>query len=85
MASTYRDRFGEWLARGGAATRTIPELLDVLCRFLNAEGFAIVRCNLATEAVHPLIANTRHVWFAEATDLTATSAPASGSNSREPL
>lgn len=68
MQSSYRARFSDWLIDCGAATRTIPELLDGLCRFLNAEGFEVFRCNLATEAVHPLIANTRHVWFVEATD-----------------
>ncbi|MGH6786808.1 MAG: adenylate/guanylate cyclase domain-containing protein [Novosphingobium sp.] len=68
MASTYRDRFSAWLTAHGAAMRTIPDLLDALCRFFNAEGYEVFRCNLATEAVHPLIANTRHVWFAEAVD-----------------
>ena len=67
-SASFRDRFGDWLTGVGAATRSIPELLDAWCRFLNAEGYAVFRCNLATEAVHPLIANTRHVWFVEATD-----------------
>jgi adenylate cyclase len=68
VSKGYRDRFSEWLPAIGAATRTIPDLLDALCRFLNVEGYHVFRCNLATEAVHPLIANTRHVWFVEATD-----------------
>ena len=66
--SGFRERFAEWLTQKGAATRSIPELLDGWCRLLNAEDFAVFRCNLATEAVHPLITNTRHVWFVEATD-----------------
>ncbi len=67
-ASSFRDRFAAWLTHSGAATRSIPELLDGLCCFLNAEGYAIYRANLATEAIHPLIANTRHVWFPEHAD-----------------
>ena len=68
MESSYRQRFNDWLIGGGAAARTIPELLDELCRFLNFEGFAVYRCHLSTETVHPLIASMRHVWFAEPTD-----------------
>ena len=64
----FLERFARWLSGTGAATRSIPELLDAWCGFLNDEGFAVFRCNLATEAVHPLIANTRHVWFVEASD-----------------
>jgi adenylate cyclase len=64
----FRDRFARWLIGSGAATPTIPELLNGLCCFLNQEDYAIYRCNLATEAVHPLVANTRHVWFPEPTD-----------------
>ena len=64
----FRDRFAAWLTHEGAATHSIPEFLDGLCCFLNGEGYAIYRANLATEAIHPLIANTRHVWFPEWTD-----------------
>jgi adenylate cyclase len=66
--SAFRERYADWLTHVGAATRSIPELLDAWCRWLNGEGFEVFRCNLATEAVHPLIANTRHVWFPEAVD-----------------
>lgn len=64
----FRDRFAAWLTHEGAATHSIPEFLDGLCCLLNGEGYAIYRANLATEAIHPLIANTRHVWFPEWTD-----------------
>jgi adenylate cyclase len=64
----FRDRFVAWLTGDGAATRSVPELLDAWCRFLDGNGFEVYRCNLATEAVHPLIANTRHVWFPQVTD-----------------
>jgi adenylate cyclase len=67
-SSAFRARFTEWLIQEGARTRSLPELLDGWCRVLNAQGFEIYRCNLATEAVHPLISNTRHVWFPEVTD-----------------
>lgn len=67
-SSGFRDRFVAWLIGEGAASPSLPALLDGWCRFLNAEDFAVYRCNLATEAVHPLIANTRHVWFPEAVD-----------------
>lgn len=58
----------DWIASDGAASESIPLLIDSYCRFLNRQGFAIRRCNLATETVHPLMANTRHVWFDRATD-----------------
>lgn len=67
-SSSFHERFIAWLTHKGAGARTIPDLLDGWCCFLNDEGYAIYRCNLATEAVHPLITNTRHVWFPEATD-----------------
>lgn len=67
-SSGFRDRFVAWLTGEGAASPSLPALLDGWCRFLNAEDFAVYRCNLATEAVHPLISNTRHVWFPEAVD-----------------
>ena len=64
----FRERFLDWLVRNGARARSLPQLLDAWCRVMNAEGFDIFRCNLATEAVHPLISNTRHVWFPVVTD-----------------
>lgn len=67
-SSAFRERFVAWLTGKGAGARTIPELLDGWCCFLNDENYEIYRCNLATEAVHPLVTNTRHVWFPEATD-----------------
>ena len=65
---TFERKLLDWVCGEGAACRTIPTLLDSYCRFLNREGFAIRRCNLATETVHPLMANTRHVWFDRATE-----------------
>jgi adenylate cyclase len=67
-SAEFRERYLEWLTREGATTRSLPELLDGWCRVMNAKGFEIYRCNLATEAIHPLISNTRHVWFPEVTD-----------------
>src|SRR5437870_7905985 len=67
-APDFRDRFAEWLVGRGAAARSIPVLLDGFCRFLTSEAYAIHRCNLATDTVHPQMTGFRHVWFAEATD-----------------
>lgn len=64
----FSERLLEWIAAEGATAPSIPLLIDSYCRFLNREGFAIRRCNLATETVHPLMANTRHVWFDRATE-----------------
>lgn len=64
----FRQRLLDWVSGEAAASTAIPELLDSYARFLNREGFAIRRCNLATETVHPLMSNTRHVWFDRATD-----------------
>lgn len=66
--ASYRDSFATWLTWHGAAHRSLPDLLDGFCRFLNAEGYLIKRCNLATETVHPLMTSTRHVWFSSMTD-----------------
>jgi adenylate cyclase len=68
MASRFRDTFARWLVETGAAARDVPVLLDAFCRFLIAEGYAIHRCNLATDTIHPQMTAFRHVWFAEATD-----------------
>lgn len=64
----FRNRFVAWLVESGAKATSIPVLLDRYCRFLTAEDYAIHRCNLATDTIHPQMSGTRHVWFAEATD-----------------
>lgn len=63
-----RDDLLDWAADEGSACKSIPLLLDSYCRFLCRHGFAIRRCNMATETVHPLMHNSRHVWFDRATD-----------------
>lgn len=63
-----RDRFDDWLISEGSKQDSLPTLVDSFCRFLNREGYAIHRCNLASETIHPLMANTRHVWFDKAVD-----------------
>ena len=68
MNGTFRDRFASWLVESGAKFTTIPVLIDAYCRFLNSEGYAIHRCNLATDTIHPQMTGFRHVWFAEASD-----------------
>jgi len=68
VSEPYREHYSAWLVEHGAAARTLPELLDGFCRFLTAEGFAIHRCNLATDTIHPQMTGLRHVWFAEAID-----------------
>lgn len=57
-----------WATEEGAVSKSIPLLLNSYCRFLCQQGLAIRRCNLATETVHPLMHNTRHVWFDRTTD-----------------
>lgn len=47
---------------------SLPLLLNGYCQFLNTEGFAVRRCNLATETIHPLMTGTRYVWYDEAID-----------------
>jgi adenylate cyclase len=64
----FRDDLLDWATDEGAASKSVPALLDGYCRFLCRQGFAIRRCNLATETVHPLMHNTRHVWFDRVTD-----------------
>lgn len=64
--SGYRERYLEWLTLDGASLGSLPLLLDGFCQFLNAEGFAVRRCNLATETIHPLMSGTRYVWYDEA-------------------
>ena len=64
----FRDNLLDWASDEGAASKSVPSLLDCYCRFLCRQGFAIRRCNLATETVHPLMHNTRHVWFDRETD-----------------
>ena len=62
----YRERYVEWLTLDGVGCATLPLLLDGFCQFLNGEGFAVRRCNLATETIHPLMTGTRYVWYDEA-------------------
>ncbi len=62
-----RDELLDW-AGEATACKSIPLLVDSYCRFLCRHGFAIRRCNMATETVHPLMHNMRHVWFDRATD-----------------
>ena len=64
----FRDDLLDWATEEGAVSKSIPALLDGYCRFLCRQGFAIRRCNLATETIHPLMHNTRHVWFDRVTD-----------------
>jgi adenylate cyclase len=64
----FRDRFARWIVEEGARTAAMPLLLDAFCRFLNAEGYCIHRCNLATDTVHPQMSGMRHAWFSEAVD-----------------
>jgi adenylate cyclase len=64
----YRDELLGWASGEGVRCKSVPALLDSYCRFLNGQGFGIRRCNLATQTVHPLMHNTRHVWFDRATD-----------------
>ena len=64
----FSDRLLEWATFDAARTPSIPRLIGSFCDFLNRDGFAIRRCNLLTETVHPLMANSRHVWFDRATD-----------------
>jgi len=66
--SDERDRFEDWLIDEGSRQPSLPTLVDSFCRFLNREGYAVRRCNLASETVHPMMANTRHVWFDKACD-----------------
>jgi adenylate cyclase len=64
----FRDDLLDWASGEGTGCKSVPLLLDSYCRFLNSQHFGIRRCNLATETVHPLMHNTRHVWFDRATD-----------------
>ena len=64
----YRDAFADWLTQVGAKATSLPELIDGFCRFLNAHGYRIRRCNLATDTVHPQMTGMRHVWFDRAAD-----------------
>lgn len=68
MRASFRDQFIDWLTIHGAAAKSLPDLINSYCAFLNANGFAIHRCNLATDTIHPQMTGTRHVWFAEKTD-----------------
>lgn len=64
----FRDDLLDWATDEGAVSKSVAVLLNSYCRFLCRQGFAIRRCNLATQTVHPLMHNTRHVWFDRTTD-----------------
>ena len=63
----FRDELLGW-AFEATDCKSIAVLLDSYCRFLGRLGFAIRRCNMTTATIHPLMHNTRHVWFDRATD-----------------
>jgi adenylate cyclase len=65
---TFRSALLDWATDHATACRSIPRLLDSYCGFLSRHGFAIRRCNMTTATIHPLMHNTRHVWFDRATD-----------------
>lgn len=54
--------FTSWLAGEGSTFRALPDYLAAFCERLNGHGFAIRRCNLATQTIHPLMSTMRHVW-----------------------
>lgn len=58
----------DWAGSEGSDARSIAELLDSYCRLLNVAGLDVRRCSLGTETVHPLLTNTRHAWFHQASD-----------------
>lgn len=64
----FRDELLDWGFNKATACKSIAALLDSYCRFLCHEGFAIRRCNMTTATIHPLMHNSRHVWFDRATD-----------------
>jgi adenylate cyclase len=64
----FRDDLLDWATDEATACKSIPVLLDSYCRFLCHHEFAIRRCNMTTATIHPLMHNTRHVWFDRATD-----------------
>jgi adenylate cyclase len=64
----FRDYLLDWATEEATTCKSIPLLLDSYCRFLSRQGLAIRRCNLTTATIHPLMHNSRHVWFDRATD-----------------
>lgn len=64
----FRDELLDWATDEATACKSIPLLLDSYCRFLCRQGLAIRRCNMTTATIHPLMHNTRHVWFDRVTD-----------------
>lgn len=64
----FRDQLLDWITDEATACKSIPFLLDSYCRFLCRQGFAVRRCNMTTGTIHPLMHNSRHVWFDRATD-----------------
>ena len=67
MGSFLQDLL-DWAAGEAADCKAIPVLLDSYCRFLGRCGLSIRRCNMTTATIHPLMHNTRHIWFDRATD-----------------
>ena len=65
---SFRDALLDWATEEAAGYTSIATLLDNYCRFLCRQGFAIRRCNMTTATIHPLMHNTRHVWFDRPTD-----------------
>ncbi|WP_118856919.1 adenylate/guanylate cyclase domain-containing protein [Sphingomonas mesophila] len=65
---SFADRLLAWTTDQSVGCGSIPDLIGSFCALLNREGFAIRRCNLLTETVHPLMANSRHVWFDRESD-----------------
>ena len=64
----FRDELLNWATAEATDCKSIATLLDSYCRLLCRQGFAIRRCNMTTATIHPLMHNTRHVWFDRATD-----------------
>jgi hypothetical protein len=70
----FRDRFAGWLTGQGAEADSIAPLIHAFCTFLNDANFAIHRCSLATETVHPQMTGMRHVWYRQAVEIAPVNA-----------
>lgn len=66
----FRERYSAWLAGPCIDIDSLPALIDAFCQFLNREDYAIHRCSLPTETVHPQMTGMRHVWYREAVEIT---------------
>lgn len=64
----FRGALLDWGFNQATTCKSIATLLDSYCRFLCHQGFAIRRCNMTTATIHPLMHNSRHVWFDRPTD-----------------